>query len=593
MEAEMESVISRHMPSLALSLYRVDEEQLRMELKAMTGVAGISHLSVQDSLTPLNLNIAVGDPPTTNRLDKNYPLTFQTRNGLQTLGLLRVAVDLTGIYHRLGRAIWLVFLSNGFSIFLVALAVLLMTWFGVTRHLLAMVAHTQSLNWNRLGKPLKLQRLGSHKYPDEVSQLVSSLNEMQDRLLEDASRREKAESQKAEVERQLRQVQKMEALGTLAGGVAHDINNLLGVILGQTELAMSETDEKKREERLELAIQGVDRAQEVVRRILAFSRRNDTLLSVLDVGATLKEVADLLRVSVPKTIELRLSLPPGKWTVVGDETELQQVFMNLCTNAFHAMPEGGVLGLSMDSVHLSARDLEDSPGVKPGAYCAITISDTGVGIPQSLLDRIFEPYFTTKEVGKGTGLGLSLVHGIVKALSGHLTVHSEANQGTTFRVFLPFIEEKVDRKNALPLPKIVGGHERILLVEDEPALASAVGDLLEGLGYRVKTYLDSRSAWSAFQANPDAFDALVTDFTMPRMTGGELSERVLELRKGFPIVMCSGFSERMDESQARQIGIHSFVQKPVLRSVLARHLRAALDGLELSTPSEILEESKT
>ncbi len=381
------------------------------------------------------------------------------------------------------------------------------------------------------------------------------------------------------LEGQLRQAQKMEAIGTLAGGIAHDFNNILTPVLGYSEIiaeclpADSPLIEPARE-----VLMAAKRARDLVKQILTFGRQTEQACSPLQIHLMVKEALKLLRSSIPSTIEIRQDISTEAM-VLADPTMIHQVVMNLCTNAYHAMREtGGILAVSLQEVEIGTDDYSAELHLKPGLYLRLEVSDTGCGMPPHVVERIFEPYFTTKAKGEGTGLGLSVVHGIITSLGGHVTVYSEPGKGTTFHVYLPkALEGKgvagVARTAAI-LPR---GHEHILVVDDEPVIVELMRRILEALGYRVTACIDSRQALEQFEAQPTAFDLVLTDMTMPHLTGAELAQRLLARRPNLPIILCTGFSEIINEEKVKALGVRRLLMKPVLRDELAMVLRQVLD----------------
>ena len=387
-------------------------------------------------------------------------------------------------------------------------------------------------------------------------------------------------TRKVELEQQLRQAQKMEAIGTLAGGIAHDFNNILSVIIGYGEMALIETPAgHPAAEALREVVKAGGRAAELVRQILTFSRRSECSLQPLSIQGLLKEALKLLRASIPSTVEIRQEIDSGCRPVLADPTQVHQVIMNLCTNAYHAMQEhGGLLKLSLAEVELTAEDLRNKIDLQPGAYVRLLVSDSGHGMDKTTMEKIFEPYFTTKPKGNGTGLGLAIVHGIVKAMKGAITVYSEVGSGTTFHVYFPVAASGAE---ALPAPmeqEVSGGSERLLVVDDEESLARLLEQMFSALGYRVTTFTSSPEALAFFAKAPEAVDLVVTDMTMPQLKGTELAQRLTAIRPGLPVILCTGFSELLDENDIRAFGIRTMVMKPVLRGKMARIVREALDS---------------
>ena len=395
--------------------------------------------------------------------------------------------------------------------------------------------------------------------------------------LEEMARRAKERRRRAEA--QLRQAQKMEALGTLAGGVAHDFNNILGIIAGYAEMArwdIPATDPTQ--EHLQEVIKAANRARDLVKQILAFTRQSVQEKKPIRIGPVVREVLKMLRASIPSTIEIR-SDTDNEATVVADPTQVHQVLMNLCANAAHAMSgNGGVLDVRVMAVCLSGEAVLPFPDLKPGRYVQVVVRDTGHGIDPAIMDRIFDPFFTTKGQGIGTGLGLSVVLGIVRSHGGAIDVESTPGMGTTFRVFFPEMKSAGASEGiqAEPLPK---GHERVLVVDDEPALASLLKTMLEHLGYSVICMTDSIEALETFRNQPmgKEIDMAVTDMTMPHLTGAGLAAEMRRLKPDIPIILCTGYHETMDAEKAALLGFQGFLMKPVDLKVLANVVRKVAD----------------
>jgi CheY-like chemotaxis protein/two-component sensor histidine kinase len=319
------------------------------------------------------------------------------------------------------------------------------------------------------------------------------------------------------------------------------------------------------------------RAKDLVKQILAFSRQGEQELKPVRVHLVIEEVIKLLRASLPSTIEIRQKIKSSSATLA-DPTHIHQVLMNLCTNADHAMREtGGILEVGLKDVTIGSEFEARKLGLEPGTYLCLTIGDTGHGMPEEVRQRIFEPFFTTKGRNEGTGMGLAVVHGIVKNHGGALRVESKPGTGTTFEVFLPTIhsEEDLRADTATLLPS---GNERILFVDDEKALVDLGCQMLERLGYSVVTRTSSVEALKLFKTRADHFDLVITDMTMPNLTGDKLASEILRIRPEIPVVLCTGFSDQITENRARKIGIRKFILKPVVMTILAQNVRLALDG---------------
>jgi PAS domain S-box-containing protein len=385
------------------------------------------------------------------------------------------------------------------------------------------------------------------------------------------------------MEAQLRQAQRMEAIGTLAGGIAHDFNNILTPILMGTELAqLTLAEEDPVQEDLQRVLQATHRAKELVRQILTFSRQEKEEVRPLKLTSIVKEVVKLVRASLPATIEIRQKLLTQADTVLADPIHIHQVLLNLCTNAAHAMREkGGTLEIGLDSEKIEESALNRIGELNPGKFVVLTIQDTGHGMDQRTMEKIFDPFFTTKERGEGTGMGLSVVHGIIKNLKGAITVESKPQKGTLFTVWLPCVEEDliIERRKTEGAPR---GSERLLFVDDEAVIPEMYKSMLMRLGYRVEIRTDPVDAWYYFRHHPDQVDLIITDQTMPDLTGLELAEKVFRIRPGMPVILCSGFSQEGVEEAAKKRGISTILYKPIDRLTMARTIRRVLDSKKVT-----------
>jgi PAS domain S-box-containing protein len=383
-------------------------------------------------------------------------------------------------------------------------------------------------------------------------------------------------TEKRGLEEQLRQAHKMEALGTLAGGIAHDFNNILGIILGNTELALLDRPQgQPARHPLEQIHQACVRAQALVRQILSFSRKATQELQLCHLCPIVRESLALLRALIPTTIDLRLEITATADVVLADPAQIHQVVMNLVMNAAQAMEyAGGVLEVSLVDLVLDEMSAPHHE-LKPGAYVQLTVRDTGGGIAPAIMGRIFDPYFTTKEVGRGTGMGLAVVHGIVTHHGGAISVQSVLDQGASFQVYLPVRQEEPLRASP-PTGALPSGQERILFVDDELALVNMGKEFLERLGYEVLTETSSKEALALFIRQPDRFDLVITDMTMPSMTGDRFAKELRRIRPDIPIILCTGFSHHLNEEAARAIGIGAFLMKPFVLRELAETIRTVL-----------------
>jgi signal transduction histidine kinase len=392
------------------------------------------------------------------------------------------------------------------------------------------------------------------------------------------TRLRKAMESSKELESQLRQAQKMEAIGTLSGGIAHDFNNILGAIIGYTEIAaIYAKDNRKVTESLAKVLKASERARDLVNQILSFSRQTKDERKPIEIGLIIKESLKLLRASLPTTIEIRHRIDVTDCVMKADPTQIHQVLMNLCTNAHHAMRgKGGVLEVALTAVQLDEEHVARFPELMPGGYIQLTVSDTGSGMDKKTLERIFDPYFTTKEKSEGTGLGLSVVHGIVKSHEGEIQVHSVPDSGTRFDILFPRIDiaRKQDEKIRETLKK---GSERILFVDDEETLTEIGKHMLEHLGYEVVAMTRPDEAIQLFATRPADFDLIITDMTMPNITGERLTKEIKRIRSDIPVILCTGFNREMNQKKSREAAISAFLMKPLVMSKIAKTVRDVLD----------------
>jgi len=384
-------------------------------------------------------------------------------------------------------------------------------------------------------------------------------------------------TERTAMESRLRQGQKMEAIGQLAGGIAHDFNNILSAVIGYTDLALTQVSNSPTlQDDLTQVRSAANRATNLVKQILTFSRRQQQEKLPLQAFTVVKEALKLLRASIPTTIEIRQDIATEA-AILGDPTQIHQMVMNLCTNAYHAMKErGGMLAVTLHETEIEQAITDCGTELPAGRYLKLSVSDTGCGMGKDILTRIFEPYFTTKDKDTGTGLGLAVVHGIVKEHQGQISVYSEPEQGTTFNVYLPMVHQMAPVTGLAPVAPKARANERIMVVDDEPAIREMISRFLTNAGYRVDPFANGREAWTALQQTPEAWNLLLTDQTMPEMTGDLLAAKALALKPGLPVIICSGFSEILNDKRAHAMGVKAYLQKPVSVSALLSAMAKAL-----------------
>ncbi|MFO8047854.1 MAG: ATP-binding protein, partial [Desulfosudaceae bacterium] len=394
---------------------------------------------------------------------------------------------------------------------------------------------------------------------------------------------ERQHQRREQLESQLRQAQKMESIGTLAGGIAHDFNNILSPVIGFTELSLERVAENTRLHRnLSEVLKGGLRAKELVKQILTMSRREEQEKMPVALTPLVKEALKMLRATIPASIEFKEDISRRDLIVNADPTQLHQIIMNLATNAVQAMrDQSGLLEVSVQPVQFDKDISKTSLDIRPGHYARLAVSDTGSGIPEKDRDKIFEPYFTTKKKEDGTGLGLAVVHGIVKSHHGHINFYSDPGQGTTFHVYLPLAESGSAARPARAVTPLPTGTETILLVDDELPIAEMLYQVLERRGYKVIIRTSSIEALEAFRFSPRRFDLVITDLTMPQMTGDKLAHAIKAIRPDIPIILCTGFSEKIRQLDDQNLPIDSFLMKPVDQISLTRTIRKLIDRTEV------------
>ncbi|WP_163339942.1 PAS domain-containing sensor histidine kinase [Desulfopila sp. IMCC35008] len=390
----------------------------------------------------------------------------------------------------------------------------------------------------------------------------------------------RAEEEKRALAEQLEQAHRLEAIGNLAGGIAHDFNNILAAITGYSELAMSEIPAGTNAgQSLDAVLKAADRASELVRQILTFSRKSNQEKKAIRIQPIVQEAMNMMRSSLPSSVDITSRLSLDNTLVLANPTAIHQVVVNLCTNALHAMNnQKGVLQVTLEKIQVTQEQIPRDWQADAGPYCLLKVADNGIGIDEETLKQIFVPYFTTKERGEGTGLGLSTVHGIINEHNGFIQLESLPGKGTVFEVFLPVLEQDhctlLPKQEVLPLPT---GKEHILLVDDEAALCRVGKSILSSLGYQVTAESDSGKALDLFTNNPDRFQLIISDQTMPGLTGAELARLVFNQRPDIPFILCTGYSSSISEEEALAMGISRYIEKPFSKQLLAENVRAALD----------------
>ncbi len=444
------------------------------------------------------------------------------------------------------------------------------------------------------GEPIKMEDTRSYK--DRIIYSESEVSPIKDStgyvfavgfVYRDITERKRAKEEKEMLQEQLRQAQKMEAIGTLAGGIAHDFNNILFPIIGYSEMILEDLPEESvlEEDMSEIYKAGM-RAKDLVQQILTFSHKHDNQQMPMFLQPVIKEALKLLRAVIPASIEIRTNIDSECGMVMADPMQIHQIIMNLCTNAYHAMRDnGGTLEVDIDMANSgNGSGPEQAALDDKKEYVRLRVKDSGEGMSSDVIERVFEPYFTTKPIGEGTGMGLSIVHGIIKSHEGHIWINSEEGKGTMFEIFLPVTADETDVEEADTVTVTPHGNERILLVDDDTLVIGMIEKMLKRLGYSVSSWTNSLDALETFEKNPQDFDLVISDMNMPNLTGKQLAEKLLIARPDIPIILCTGFSDTIDKNKAKQIGAKDFFIKPASVNDLAVKIRNALEPNYTSQP---------
>lgn len=435
------------------------------------------------------------------------------------------------------------------------------------------------LSFNSMLDTLDDQQNQMLGYQAELTRKVTELAETNEKLQVEITERMVADKEKTNLEEQLRQSQKMEAIGTLAGGIAHDFNNILAAIIGYAQLTRRKfADDTKEKRNLGEVLKAAERGKQLVQQILMFSRKSEGGKEQVQISTVVEEALKLLRQTIPATTPIHATITPQAGIILADATQIHQIVMNLCTNAYHAVRDvNGAIDIRLDAIELDQQRALQFSDLPPGAYARLVIKDTGTGMPAAIKSRIFEPFFTTKRQGEGTGMGLAVVYGIIHNLGGAIEVKSEVGEGTIMHVLLPMsLGEEVELQDVQE--SLQSGSERILFVDDESMLATLGKEILDELGYHVTATTSAKNALKMFNQAPSSYDLIISDQSMPEISGADLAKAMMHVRPDIPIILCTGYSETIDADRARALGIKAFLMKPIDQNTLASTIREVLDA---------------
>lgn len=591
-----------YIPSILSSIYNFDNQQLKLLLMGILKLRDVVYVEIyKESNDHRKILASTGDVNASGSLSRHYPLVYQRKEKTLLLGTLHVQASLAAVYSRLRHRIIVIVVSNAVKTFLMSFCILWIVHVLTVRHLKKISDFTSRLQADSLDQKLVLNKRKSTKRPmDELDEIVAAINNMMGRIkksfeesntakqiqkklldeLEEKNEALKIEiSQREKLQFQLIQAQKLEAIGTLAGGIAHDFNNILFPLIGFAEMLREDLPPKSPlRTNVDEIFKAALRAKELVKQILDYSSSADKNIKPTQLQPIIAEVLNLLRSSIPNTIEIERDIDPDCGVVLAAPTQIHQIVMNLVTNAFHAMENtNGRISVILKQIKLES---DQAPLLKlaPGDYALLCVKDSGIGIEASIRSKIFDPYFTTKETGKGSGIGLSVVHGIINSCNGDIRIDSEPGKGTSASVYLPIVGGKIEE---MPVPDqsraLRGAHEKILLVDDEKAIVRMQEIMLQRLGYQVTAFTESIKAFNAFKDSPDAFDLIITDMTMPDLTGLQLAEKIRLINIKIPILICTGLVHQIDSDKMRALEPFAVLAKPIVGKEIAKAIIKIMD----------------
>ncbi|MCP4537332.1 MAG: response regulator [Chloroflexi bacterium] len=571
-ETNLQFIADSYVPGISASVYMINETQLSLQLQGALNLRDIEYLEIVETRGEEQIHISVGDPNTPRDIVRAFPLEYPASGSGTSYGTLIAVASLQGVYQRLSGSALVALTTSLLSIFLVALSILLISQFTLTRHLIKIADFTQELDLDRLERELILNR-GSEKLlrPDELDQVVSAINDTRVRLKEGIDERER-------LQKQLRQQERMAAVGQLAAGIAHDFNNLLTTIMLYAQIGLRKPNlTSDLSQGFKTILDESKKAAELVQQILDFSRRSMIEFQTLEMQPLLDDALGILRRTIPENIQLVMEMSPKDFslTVEADPTRIHQVVTNLATNARDAMSEGGELRFSLSKIETKLGEEPPVPDMSPREWACLTVSDSGTGMTEEAQVHLFEPFFTTKEPGKGTGLGLAQVYGIIRQHQGYIGMETKEGEGTTFHIYLPAskAEAEVVSEDISITPQ--GQGEAILLVEDNERLREVGHSLLESLGYQVLDAENGIKALDLYKTEGDV-DVVITDLVMPEMGGKELVQELRKLNPDIKALAITGYIVEKDARKLREGGFLDVVYKPFDVKTLAQVVHRAL-----------------
>lgn len=577
LKKELNTIVTSNKSFIEQSLWILDTRALGLIVKGFLLNNDITFAQITDENG--NVVISFGNPQSKNVITQTVPLYYHDNGKDIFLGTLTVEASKRSAFKKARSLILATLLQSTLLMFILSVAIIFLFHNLVSRHLIAIQRYTRSITLGVQQEPLTLDRPNNkHTQEDELSSTVDAINLMRRKIYEAYQNLEKQTSEQIKLERQLQQAQKMESIGRLAGGVAHDFNNVLSVIIGYSELLLNQIPpDDPVYGKIKAIYDAGSKASALTRQLLAFSRKQLLERKVISLNTIIKDFLKIFAKIVGEDIVFTTYLSPESCTVEADPGQIEQILMNLIVNAKDAMPNGGEIIIETAVVQLDESYIEKHMEVKPGQYVLLSISDTGEGMDEDVKSKIFDPFFTTKEQGKGTGLGLATVYGIVKQHGGYIYVYSEKNKGTTFKIYLPACHKSAEEAKRKHFTEALSqGNHTILIVDDNPSIRELIVETLKPLGYHCLQAASGKEAIEIFHKYKGEVHLLLTDVVMPYMNGRELAETIKKEKPDIKVIFMSGYTENIIAHHGMLEPGINYISKPITPAALSQKIRSVL-----------------
>ena len=577
LKKELNTIVTSNKSFIEQSLWILDTRALGLIVKGFLLNNDITFAQITDENG--NVVISFGNPQSKNVITQTVPLYYHDNGKDIFLGTLTVEASKRSAFTKARSLILATLLQSTLLMFILSVAIIFLFHNLVSRHLIAIQRYTRSITLGVQQEPLTLDRPNNkHIQEDELSSTVDAINLMRRKIYEAYQNLEKQTSEQIKLERQLQQAQKMESIGRLAGGVAHDFNNVLSVIIGYSELLLNQIPpDDPVYGKIKAIYDAGSKASALTRQLLAFSRKQLLERKVISLNTLIKDFLKIFAKIVGEDIVFTTYLSPESCTVEADPGQIEQILMNLIVNAKDAMPNGGEIIIETAVVQLDESYIEKHMEVKPGQYVLLSISDTGEGMDEDVKSKIFDPFFTTKEQGKGTGLGLATVYGIVKQHGGYIYVYSEKNKGTTFKIYLPACHKSAEEAKRKHFTEALSqGNHTILIVDDNPSIRELIVETLKPLGYHCLQAASGKEAIEVFHKYKGEVHLLLTDVVMPYMNGRELAETIKKEKPDIKVIFMSGYTENIIAHHGMLEPGINYISKPITPAALSQKIRSVL-----------------